>query len=261
MGKIPDNDITATGAKTASYYEFLVSRYVAPHFTVTIQKAHIKNPNTVTFFSLLLILAASAMTADLKHLQSFAYRTLIAVIIQLSFILDCSDGQLARITGRTTKLGAWLDKIFDRVGEFIIFSVFGYAAWHLKMNVLFLFLGITTGYCLSAFTNAMALSSRVICDDTSTVEEVKKEEERQTSQKRKIEDSRFVNVLKKALFFLNFGIGERYLYLSVFIIINRLDIMLYISTLLSFMRMIGISHHFGQYLRTIDRITLQKKAI
>jgi len=35
-------------------------------------------------------------------------------LLLLSQILDCTDGDLARMTGRVTKRGAYLDRIFDR---------------------------------------------------------------------------------------------------------------------------------------------------
>ena len=37
-----------------------------------------------------------------------------AVLLQAAFTLDCVDGQLARYTRTFSKLGAWLDSIFDR---------------------------------------------------------------------------------------------------------------------------------------------------
>ncbi len=36
------------------------------------------------------------------------------VVIFISQILDCADGDLARLTGKTTKKGAYLDRVFDR---------------------------------------------------------------------------------------------------------------------------------------------------
>lgn len=36
------------------------------------------------------------------------------LILLISQILDCTDGDLARLTGKTTKKGAYLDRVFDR---------------------------------------------------------------------------------------------------------------------------------------------------
>ena len=45
-----------------------------------------------------------------------------AVLLQIAFTLDCVDGQLARYTRTFTKLGAWLDSIFDRTKEYVVFA-------------------------------------------------------------------------------------------------------------------------------------------
>jgi CDP-diacylglycerol--glycerol-3-phosphate 3-phosphatidyltransferase len=47
---------------------------------------------------------------------------LLAGVLVLAFgIFDLFDGTLARATGRTTKLGAFLDSTFDRAGEAIVY--------------------------------------------------------------------------------------------------------------------------------------------
>ncbi|GAA2889051.1 hypothetical protein GCM10010517_53140 [Streptosporangium fragile] len=53
-----------------------------------------------------------------------------AVLLYLSFVLDCVDGQLARYTRAFSPLGAWLDATFDRVKEYAVYVglAFGYTA-------------------------------------------------------------------------------------------------------------------------------------
>ncbi|MEU3163366.1 CDP-alcohol phosphatidyltransferase family protein [Streptosporangium sp. NPDC006930] len=53
-----------------------------------------------------------------------------AVLLYLSFVLDCVDGQLARYTRTFSPLGAWLDATFDRVKEYAVYLglAVGYAA-------------------------------------------------------------------------------------------------------------------------------------
>ncbi|MGW0589157.1 CDP-alcohol phosphatidyltransferase family protein [Streptosporangium sp. NPDC002607] len=53
-----------------------------------------------------------------------------AVLLYLSFVLDCVDGQLARYTRAFSPFGAWLDATFDRVKEYVVYVglAFGYAA-------------------------------------------------------------------------------------------------------------------------------------
>ncbi len=48
------------------------------------------------------------------------------IIILISQILDCTDGDLARLTGRVSALGGYLDRIFDRfVDAAIIIGIVG----------------------------------------------------------------------------------------------------------------------------------------
>ncbi|HET8758967.1 MAG TPA: CDP-alcohol phosphatidyltransferase family protein [Solirubrobacteraceae bacterium] len=45
-----------------------------------------------------------------------------AVLLQVAFTTDCVDGQLARYTRTFSKLGAWLDSVFDRTKEYLAFA-------------------------------------------------------------------------------------------------------------------------------------------
>jgi phosphatidylglycerophosphate synthase len=48
--------------------------------------------------------------------------------LQLSIIVDCVDGELARYTRKFSKLGAWLDAVTDRVKEYLVFMGLAYGA-------------------------------------------------------------------------------------------------------------------------------------
>ena len=45
-----------------------------------------------------------------------------AVLLQVAFMLDCVDGQLARYTRKFSRFGAWLDSVFDRGKEYIVYA-------------------------------------------------------------------------------------------------------------------------------------------
>ena len=51
-----------------------------------------------------------------------------AVLLQLSIIIDCVDGELARYTRAFSQLGAWLDAITDRIKEYLVFFALAYGA-------------------------------------------------------------------------------------------------------------------------------------
>ncbi|WP_353945392.1 CDP-alcohol phosphatidyltransferase family protein [Streptomyces sp. HUAS MG91] len=68
-------------------------------------------PNQITWGALILGLGAAGCFA----MGDWRWLIAGAVIYHLSFILDCMDGKVARLTGQGSVFGAWLDYIFDRV--------------------------------------------------------------------------------------------------------------------------------------------------
>jgi hypothetical protein len=75
-------------------------------------------PNQVTTASMLLGVLAAAAFATGERWGLIAG----AVLLQVSFTTDCVDGQLARYTRQFSKLGAWLDSVFDRTKEYLAFA-------------------------------------------------------------------------------------------------------------------------------------------
>ncbi len=75
-------------------------------------------PNAITIVSLIVGLAAAASFAA----GSWAWVLAGAVFLQLSLVIDCVDGEVARATGRFSSLGAWLDAATDRVKEFAVYA-------------------------------------------------------------------------------------------------------------------------------------------
>ncbi|MFB7664499.1 CDP-alcohol phosphatidyltransferase family protein [Kitasatospora sp. NPDC056138] len=78
-------------------------RWVARHTRIT--------PNQITWAALFLGLGSAWLFA----LGDRTALILGAGLYHLSFILDCMDGKLARLTGNGSIFGAWLDYVFDRI--------------------------------------------------------------------------------------------------------------------------------------------------
>ena len=74
-------------------------------------------PNQVTLISF----AIGLYSAFCFTKGTFSQTSLGAVLLQLSIIVDCVDGELARYTRKFSKLGAWLDAVTDRVKEYMVF--------------------------------------------------------------------------------------------------------------------------------------------
>lgn len=75
-------------------------------------------PNAVTVTSMVL----GALAAGLFAVGSRPALVAGAVVLHVAFTLDCVDGQLARYTGAFSALGAYLDAVFDRVKEYLVYA-------------------------------------------------------------------------------------------------------------------------------------------
>jgi len=83
-------------------------------------------PNQISGVSFLLMLAAAAALATGRGYLVVAG----AVLVQVAFVLDCVDGQLARFTGRTSRFGTVFDTILDRYADLaLIVGLVGAAQW------------------------------------------------------------------------------------------------------------------------------------
>ena len=76
-------------------------------------------PNQVTFLSVTVFAAAAAVM-----ILARSWLGLLAAIgvIELSYILDCVDGQLARINKMTSPSGALLDFLMDEIKAFLLIA-------------------------------------------------------------------------------------------------------------------------------------------
>ncbi|MEU9186790.1 CDP-alcohol phosphatidyltransferase family protein [Streptomyces sp. NPDC048484] len=88
----------------------LVDPVATPLVRLTAKYTRI-TPNQITWGAFLLGLVSSAFFA----LGDWRWLIAGAFVYHLSFILDCMDGKVARLTGQGSVFGAWLDFVFDRI--------------------------------------------------------------------------------------------------------------------------------------------------
>ena len=81
-------------------------------------------PNAVTLTSLAIGLAGAALLVS----PAVAPRGLGALLLQVSIVVDCVDGELARYSRSFSALGAWLDGVSDRVKEYAVLAALAVAA-------------------------------------------------------------------------------------------------------------------------------------
>jgi hypothetical protein len=76
------------------------------------------SPNAITIASLALGAGAAAAFAAGTRASLIAG----ALLLQISFTVDCVDGQLARYTRTFSNLGGWLDSMLDRMKEYLVYG-------------------------------------------------------------------------------------------------------------------------------------------
>ena len=102
-----------------------VARPLAAVLVVPLARTSI-TPNQVTFATLPVFLAGAALLALLP-----SWGALIggAAIIELSYVLDCADGQLARLKGTSSPVGAHLDFLMDELKAFALIAAIAIRLW------------------------------------------------------------------------------------------------------------------------------------
>jgi phosphatidylglycerophosphate synthase len=95
-------------------------------------------PNQITWGALLLGIGAAACFAQGDWLWLVAG----AVVYHCSFILDCMDGKLARLTGKGSELGGWLDYMFDRIRVVICAVALMGGQYHRTDDVAYVWLAL-----------------------------------------------------------------------------------------------------------------------
>lgn len=88
-------------------------------------------PDQITLTSLVLALVVAGFFAT-------GWLPLIivgAIGVQVSIIIDCADGEVARFTGVSSQFGAWLDAATDRIKEYAIYAGLAFGASHHGLNL------------------------------------------------------------------------------------------------------------------------------
>jgi phosphatidylglycerophosphate synthase len=111
-----------------------VARPLAAVLLVPLGKTRI-TPNQVTFLSLVVFLAAMVgLALERGHL----WLIIAAVGLELSYVLDCVDGQLARLRHRASPVGAHLDFLMDELKAFLLVAACGLRLWRTDQHELWL---------------------------------------------------------------------------------------------------------------------------
>ena len=108
-----------------SFLTKILARSLSVHITPIIAKTKI-TPLQVTIYGFILAMGS----AFLAIRNSFTFSLAAALLLETSHVLDCVDGELARLTGKGNLFAAALDPISDRCKDIaLLFSSF-YSAYH-----------------------------------------------------------------------------------------------------------------------------------
>ena len=115
-----DEDRLLLDSAVKSADGFFTTHFVSPYSKYIARWAARRGltPNQVTTASMVMGVLAAVGFATGERWGLVAG----AVMLQLAFTTDCVDGQLARYTRQFSKLGAWLDSVFDRAKEYLAFA-------------------------------------------------------------------------------------------------------------------------------------------
>ncbi|WP_432160019.1 CDP-alcohol phosphatidyltransferase family protein [Streptomyces sp. NRRL F-5630] len=120
----------------------LVDPLATPLVRLTARYTRI-SPNQITWAALILGLGSAALFA----LGDWQWIVLGAVVYHLSFVLDCMDGKVARLTGRGSVFGAWLDYIFDRIRVAACAVALMWGQYHRTDNTFYIWLAVLVVFC------------------------------------------------------------------------------------------------------------------
>jgi CDP-alcohol phosphatidyltransferase len=114
-------------------------------------------PNQVTFLSAAIAAAAAAMLA---LCPGYTWLVVAALVYEFSFVLDCADGQLARLRKVASPLGHLLDFLMDELKAMFIFGAVAVRLWQETGDERLLLVGLGGLFCLAAGISLTSFTRR-----------------------------------------------------------------------------------------------------
>ncbi len=123
--QIADIYRTSKKKKDINWWTEWVCRPPAAIFVYALRGSRI-TPNQVTFLATLVAFFAATIFVCAG---GYWGGVLAALVFELSFVLDCVDGQLARIRKQASTLGHHLDFLMDEIKAFLIYGSVALRLW------------------------------------------------------------------------------------------------------------------------------------
>ncbi len=112
----------ANRSQDGFFSAFFLRKFSKPLTWLSVKLGITPNQITLISFAIGLYSAYSFSKGDFWSIFLGAF------LLQVSIIVDCVDGELARYTRKFSNLGAWLDAVTDRVKEYLVFFGLAYGA-------------------------------------------------------------------------------------------------------------------------------------
>ena len=147
-----------TKNKDDEWWSSFVTAPIGILLNVIVVDWSILNPSRLTTLSFISALLGAA------YILPFSYQNFVAaaILIQLSHVLDCMDGQMARYRGISSPAGSFYDKIADFIKIFLFFAAVSFTAFEETKDITVVFLGFTATffYTLRSYIKYVTLSIR-----------------------------------------------------------------------------------------------------
>lgn len=104
-------------------------------------------PNQLTFLSAVVAAGACAMFA---LLPGHGWLIASAAVFELSFVLDCADGQLARVRRIASPLGHLLDFLMDELKAMLLYGCVAVRLWRDTGDERLLLIGLAGLFCVAS---------------------------------------------------------------------------------------------------------------
>lgn len=163
----------ATKNKDDEWWSSFVTSPLAVAVNYVVVDVKWLTPNLITLFSFI-----TALISVLFIIAGGTTNFIIAaVLIHLSHVLDCMDGQMARYRQTTSPSGAYFDKLTDQIQITLWFGSIGYAAYAQSQDILPVFLAFigVAFYSLRGYVKYINLYTEM-SKDSSYLEKLSKEE-------------------------------------------------------------------------------------
>lgn len=179
---------------------------------VSILKDSKITPNHLTLISTVVVFLACPLICFGNHLSMI----IAAVFLHISLVFDCADGQLARYKHFESKVGDWLDRGTDKIKDFAIIYAFTFRYSQANPNAWMF------GFCcffILFFIDFLGFMNRL-----SPLVSLK---EQALVEKKETGFIKRLKTFKHKINYRLFQIGEQYVAYTVFIIVNRIDLLFY----------------------------------